>query len=267
MSMGMVSGETLRSPWVSRMSSWPSNDMAPPMPVPTITASRSGSTAGSSPASPACAHASRAAMIATCSDRSQRRASTRLSTSVGSTASCAAIFTGRSNRSTHSASSRDTPDRPASRASQVDAASPPSGVVAPYPVTTTSVELTGSPRSLVLRDVVHGVAHGLQLRKLVVRDLDAEPVLGLHGDLDHRQRIDVEVVDERLLGCHLGRVDAGDLLDDLRQAGLDLGDVGHAVLLMWGTGTSDRAGLNYLGIRGRQRLAPRTTAPRRSLRA
>ena len=99
----MVSGETLRSPWVSRMSSWPSKVIAPPMPVPTITASRSGSTTGSSPASPACAHASRAAMIATCSDRSSRRASTRLSTSVGSTASCAAIFTGRSNRSTHSA--------------------------------------------------------------------------------------------------------------------------------------------------------------------
>ena len=46
----------------------------------------------------ACAHASRAATIATCSQRSRRRASTRLSTSVGSTASCAAIFTGRSNR-------------------------------------------------------------------------------------------------------------------------------------------------------------------------
>ena len=39
-------------PAVSRMSSWPSSVSAPPMPVPTITASRSGSTTGSSPAQP-----------------------------------------------------------------------------------------------------------------------------------------------------------------------------------------------------------------------
>jgi hypothetical protein len=69
----------------------------------------------------------------------ERRASTRLSTSVGSTASWAAIFTGRSNRSTQSASSRDTPDRPASRASQVDAASRRAGSSRRSPVTTTSV--------------------------------------------------------------------------------------------------------------------------------
>ena len=49
----------------------------------------------------------------------------------------------------------------------------------------------------------------------------AELVLGLHGDLDHRQRVDVQVVDERLLGGHFGRLDAGDLFDDLRETGDD----------------------------------------------
>ena len=42
----------------------------------------------------------------------------------------------------------DTPERPASMASQVDATSPPSGVVAPSPVTTTSGRVTSRPGRL-----------------------------------------------------------------------------------------------------------------------
>ncbi len=126
-SIGTVSGETLRSPSFSSRSSWLSRVTAPPIPVPTTTASRSGST----PGAPACAQASLAAITATCSQRSIRRACTRGSTADGSTASCAEILTGRSNRSTHAPSVARTPDLPASSPSQVDAASPPSGVVAP----------------------------------------------------------------------------------------------------------------------------------------
>ena len=70
------------------------------------------------------------------SDRSSRRSLTRSSWSDGSTASWAAMRTG--SCAAHSWVSAPTPERPASMASQVDATSPPSGVVAPSPVTTTS---------------------------------------------------------------------------------------------------------------------------------
>src|ERR1044072_1719619 len=94
------------------------------------------------------------------------------------------------------------PERPATRPSQVEAASPPSGVVAPIPVTTTVrlVELTGilsptDPRDsaapppgggatdqlteacgsvLVVEDVLRGVADGLEVLDFVVRELDVD---------------------------------------------------------------------------------------------
>src|SRR4051794_18753600 len=103
-------------------------------------------------------------------------------------------------------------------ASQVDATSPPSGVVAPSPVTTTSVVLM----SVVRLDEGDGVAHGLEVLDLVVGDLDAELLLGGHHDLDHGQRVDVQVVGERLLLGDVVRVHAGDLLEDLGEAGCDL---------------------------------------------
>src|SRR3954453_6468138 len=103
----------------------------------------------------------------------------------------------------------ETPLRPARRPSQVVATSAPSGVVAPMPVMTTPwpVLLTRC-LSGVCGDVVDGVLDGGELGQLVVGDLDAELVLGLHGDLHHRQRVDVEVVDERLLRGDLRGVDA-----------------------------------------------------------
>ena len=54
----------------------------PPIPLVTVTPSRSGSTSGM----PASAHASRAATMANCSQRSIRRACTRPTISTGSTA-------------------------------------------------------------------------------------------------------------------------------------------------------------------------------------
>ncbi len=107
-------------------------EATPPMPLAITTASRSGSTSGD----PASAHASRAATVASCSQRSIRRACTRSSTVAGSTAAGAAICTG-SGTSLQPSGSRAAPLRPASSDSQVAATSPPSGVVAPSPVTTT----------------------------------------------------------------------------------------------------------------------------------
>src|SRR5207253_1179038 len=64
--------------------------------------------------------------------------------------------------------------------------------------------------------------------ELVVGDGDAELVLDGGGDLDHRQRVDVEVVGEGLLGSGVGRGHTGDLLQNLGEAGLDLLGATHA---------------------------------------
>src|SRR5215472_13910925 len=106
-------------------------EVMPPMPLDTTTPSRSGSTCGL----PASAHASRAATMASCSHRSSRRACTRSSTVAGSTAEGAAICTGRSGA--QSSGSLRAPLRPASSDSHVEGTSPPTGEIAPRPVTTT----------------------------------------------------------------------------------------------------------------------------------
>jgi hypothetical protein len=93
-------------------------------------------------------------------------------------------------------------------ASQVDATSPPNGVVAPSPV--------------VRLDVADRVADGLQVLHLVVGNLDAELLLGRHHDLDHGQRVDVQVVGEGLALRDVVRVDPGDLFEDFGQARGDL---------------------------------------------
>src|SRR2546423_2527748 len=224
-SIGTVCGLTLRGPDASRMSSWLSSVTAPPMPLPTTTANRSPST--SVPASPASCHAWCAAMSAAASERSSRRILTRSMTPAGSTFIWAAIRTG--SCAAQSWVSGATPERPATMASQVDATSPPSGVVAPSPVTTTSGRDIRQSSSRVtqasrrgLLDVRHGVAHRLEVLHLVIRDLDAELLLGRHHDLDHGQRVHVQVVGERLPLGDVVRVHAGHLFEDLSEAGGDL---------------------------------------------
>jgi hypothetical protein len=71
-------------------------------------------------------------------------------------------------------------------------------------------------------DVVDRVADRLELRQLVVGDLDPELVLSGHGHLDHRQRVDVEVVGERLVVADVGRVDVGNLVQDFGETRTDL---------------------------------------------
>src|SRR4051794_7757321 len=92
---------------------------------------------------------------------------------------------------------------------------------------------------LVLLDEADGVADGLDVAELVVGDGDAELVLDGGRDLDHRQRVDVEVLGEGLLGSGVGGGDAGPLLQDLAESGLDLLGAGHAgsSLSGWGSGS------------------------------
>src|SRR5680860_1106679 len=103
------------------------------MPVAIATPRRSPSTSGA----PASCHASRAATIAYWPDGSSFLASCRASTSVAGVASVQANVTGSSYLTTQSSSRGRAPERPASAASHELVASPPSGVVAPIPVTTT----------------------------------------------------------------------------------------------------------------------------------
>src|SRR6201999_3161333 len=74
---------------------------------------------------------------------------------------------------------------------------------------------------LELLDVGDDVTDGAQPGEVLIGDLHAVLVFGLDGDLDHRQRVDVQVVDERLLRGDLGRLDTGDLFDDLGNTGDD----------------------------------------------
>src|SRR6201999_470479 len=74
---------------------------------------------------------------------------------------------------------------------------------------------------LELLDVGDDVTDGAQAGEVLVRDLHAVLVLGLHSDLNHRQRVDVQVVDERLLRGDLRGLDTGDLFDDLADTGDD----------------------------------------------
>src|SRR5664280_163017 len=131
-SMGTASGKTRRTPFSFRVSHWSSSVLTPPMPVPMTTPRRSGSTSGA----PASAQASRAAIRPYWPAGSSRRASTLARTSKGDCLMVAAIFTGSWYVSTQSNGIRVTPDRPARTASQVSVTLPPTGVVAPRPVTT-----------------------------------------------------------------------------------------------------------------------------------
>ena len=101
------------------------------MPDAITTPKRSSSTSGE----PASFHASRDAIMANCSERSSRRISTRSITSLGSTRTRPAMLTGISFA--HSSVKVRTPLVPARSADQEDVTSPPIGVVAPKPVTTT----------------------------------------------------------------------------------------------------------------------------------
>src|SRR3954453_16339469 len=229
--------------------------------MPDAHATPSRSVSMSTSTSPESAQASMAATMASCAERSRRRAFTRSSTSVGSTLTRPAILTGIC--SAHSSVRWRTPEVPARRASHVLATSPPTGLVVPIPVTTTLVRLIGSsfsgrrrpgrPRrgpgrrrltddrgsGLLLLDVPDGVADGLEVLHLVIGDGHAELLLSGDHDLDHRQRVDVEVLREGLVELDVVGVDAGDLVDEPGQAGADLpGGYHGGFLFRLGVGAS-----------------------------
>ena len=129
--MGTVCGLTSRAPLLFKVSYWSNIVITPPMPEAITTPKRSLSTSGE----PASFHASRDAMMANCSDLSNLRISTRSICSLGSIATRAAKETG--SKEVHSSVSVRTPLFPASSADHVVRTSPPRGVVAPSPVTTT----------------------------------------------------------------------------------------------------------------------------------
>ena len=136
-------GRTRRGPFSRRVSHASRRVHTPPIPVPKATPVRSGSTSSadsaSGPENPASSHASRAAMRASWPEGSRRFASTlvRRPDSRAGTASWPAMYTGRSYSLTQGWSRVDTPDTPLVAFSQVVGTSPPMGVVAPRPVTST----------------------------------------------------------------------------------------------------------------------------------
>src|SRR5689334_7240147 len=84
-----------------------------------------------------------------------------------------------------------------------------------------------SESALGVLDEGDGVAHGLEVLDLVVGDGHAELLLGGHDDLDHGERVDVEVVHEGLVQLDVVGVDAGHLVDDLGEVGADFFGAGH----------------------------------------
>src|SRR5689334_17491783 len=121
---------------------------------------------------------------------------------------------------------------------------------------------------LVLLDEADRVADGLDVAELVVGDGDTELVLDGGGDLDHRQRVDVEVLGEGLLGSGVGGGDAGHLLQDIAESGLDLLGAGHTGSSLsegggpWGAAVvPGRASRLTTGFQGSRRTCPAKVSP------
>src|SRR5512145_1008400 len=91
----------------------------------------------------------------------------------------------------------------------------------------------GSPRLLLVRrDVVHRVLDGLDVLRLLVRDLDLELLLHRHHELDDVEGVGAEVLDERRGRLDLVLADAQLVRDDVLHLLLDR--CRHAFLLLVG---------------------------------
>src|SRR5580765_6335293 len=125
---------------------------------------------------------------------------------------------------------------------------------------------------LVRRDVVDGLTHGLDLLRVLVRDLDPELVLELHDQLDEVERVRFEVLLERRFLGDLVLVDAELLAQDflhtlvhfLARSGhftslVELGSRGARMLTRCRAGAQQgvrRLGARLLAPRGGSRLQP-----------
>src|SRR6476619_4486589 len=84
-----------------------------------------------------------------------------------------------------------------------------------------------SASSAVGLDVRHGIADGLEVLGVLVGNGDAELLLATDDDLDHRERVDVEVVDEGLVQLDVLDRYTGDVVDELSELSADLFGGGH----------------------------------------
>ena len=64
-------------------------------------------------------------------------------------------------------------------------------------------------------DVGDGVAHRFEVLGLFIGNADAELFFGGIDDLDHRQRVHIQIIGERLVQLDVVDWNAGDLIDDL----------------------------------------------------
>src|SRR5688572_4654611 len=137
-------------------------------------------------------------------------------------------FTSQANRTESCAGSNlrmgAAPGVPARSADQVDSTSFPTGVTSPRPVTTTRrVNLLSD----LLVQVIHRIAHGAELLRVLVGDVDVELLLEGHDQLDGVQTVRAEVLHEARLAGQLLALHAKLLDDDV----LDLlFDVAHVIL-------------------------------------
>ena len=120
---GIPSGDILAGPRSRSTSCWSSIVWIPPIPVARMQPSRIGSY-GRSPSQPASAIASPAATSASCENRSSRRISLTVRSSLGS-------------KSVHAPAPSKIPHSPAAQREYSASAPTPSGVTAPSPVITT----------------------------------------------------------------------------------------------------------------------------------
>src|SRR5688572_3665011 len=198
------------------------------MPLPITTPMRLG--AGTSRSIPAWVTAWWAAPSANCAKRSYLRASFLSMYSRGSKP-----FTSQANRTESCEGSHlrigAAPGVPARSADHVDSTSFPTGVTRPRPVTTAR-RVNLLPDLLV--QVIHGVADGAQLLRILVGNVDVELLLEGHDQLDGVQTVRAEVLHEarlagQLLALHAQLLDDDvlDLLFDVAHVVLDWGFQGH----------------------------------------
>ncbi|MPM55739.1 hypothetical protein SDC9_102536 [bioreactor metagenome] len=94
----------------------------------------------------------------------------------------------------------------------------------------------GDGGSSVLRalDVGDGVANGLQRLRVLIGNRDVEGLFAGVDDLDHRQRVDVQIVHEALLELHIVLIDTSNVVDDIGELRTDFLGGGHDVVLSVG---------------------------------
>src|SRR5581483_1651763 len=85
------------------------------------------------------------------------------------------------------------------------------------------VKRPAGPLLEVLLDVLQGVAHGVDLLRVLIRDLEVEFLLERHDQLDKVERIGIQVFNERRLRRYVGLVNPQLLDDDLLHSVIHIG--------------------------------------------